>query len=288
MKKDLKVNIYNGWRIVKTDKVLVNTFLTSNITSSSSTINVSDASEFLNGNSTNTFTLVIEPNTSNEEIVLCSTRTDKTVTILTRGYAGTIARSHSVNSIVTFDPYEYVNAGEFYVDEWTGGTSMDVGIKCIDKSKFLTEKQITKGFYVQNSTVGDAIEKMLMSTNVSKNEYIQIRPYTKYAIENAIAVYSFDTPVQRDEAAVTLNQGLRCRIWKIPTGKENEVKDIKADALDVTLSKYDKAMGAKAYIPPTYVAYSSSTTNPNSSTRAACCSPVRSEVYSHECSSWRV
>ena len=270
MKKDLKVNIYNGWRIVKTDKVLVNTFLTSNIISSSNTINVSDASEFLNGNATNTFTLIIEPNTSNEEIVLCSTRTDKEVTILTRGYAGTIARSHSANSVVTFDPYEYVNAGEFYVDEWTGGTSMDVGIKCIDKSKFLTEKQITKGFYVQNSTVGDAIEKMLMSTNISKNEYIQIRPYTKYAIENAIAVYSFDTPVQRDEAAVTLNQGLRCRIWKIPTGKENEVKDIKADALDVTLSKYDKAMGAKAYIPPTYVAYSSSTTNPmNSNTSLA-------------------
>jgi hypothetical protein len=262
MKKDLKVNIYNGWRIVKTDKVLVNTNLTSSITSSSSSLSVSDASEFLNGNSTNTFTLVIEPNTSNQEIVLCSTRTDKTVTIVSRGYAGTIARSHAANSVVTFDPYEYVNAGEFYVDEWSGGSSMDVAIKCIEKSKFLTEKQITKGFYVQNSTVGDAIEKMLMSTNISKNEYIQIRPYTKFARENAIAVYSFDTPVERDESVVTLDQGLRCRIWKIPSGKENQVKDIKADALDVTLTKYDKAMGAKAYIPPTFVSYSTSTTNP--------------------------
>ena len=262
MKKDLKVNIYNGWRIVKTDKVLVNTVLTSSITSSSNSLSVSDASEFLNGNSTNTFTLVIEPNTSNQEIVLCSTRTDKTVTIISRGYAGTIARSHAANSVVTFDPYEYVNAGEFYVDEWSGGTSMDVGIKCIEKSKFLTEKQITKGFYVQNSTVGDAIEKMLMSTNISKKEYIQIRPYTQFARENAIAVYSFDTPVERDNTVVTLNQGLRCRIWKIPSGKENEVKDIKADALDVTLSKYDKAMGAKAYIPPTFTSYSTSVTNP--------------------------
>lgn len=262
MKKDLKVNIYNGWRIVKTDKVLVNTQLVGNITSSSNTITVSDASEFLNGNSTNLFTLVIEPNTANEELVLCSTRTDKEVTIVERGYGETIARAHTSGCTVAFDPYEYVNAGEFYVDEWTGGTSMEVSVKCLDKSKFLTEKQITKGFYAQNSTVGDAIEKILMSTNISKKEYIQIHPYTKFARENAIAVYSFDTPVQRDEASINLDKGLRCRIWKIASGKENEVKDIKADALDVVLSKYDKAMGAKAYIPPTYVAYSTSTTNP--------------------------
>jgi hypothetical protein len=162
MKKDLKVKISNGWRIFKTNDILVNTKLSSNITSSSNTLTVSDASNFLNGNATNTFTLVIEPNTANEEMVLCSTRTDRQVTILQRGYAGTTAVAHSVDSNVVFDPYEYVNAGEFYVDEWTGGTSMVVDVKCIDKSKFLTEKQITKGFYVQNSTVGDAIEKMLL------------------------------------------------------------------------------------------------------------------------------
>lgn len=262
MKKDLKVNIYNGWRVVKTDKVLVNTQLVGNITSSSNTLTVSDASEFLNGNSTNLFTLVIEPNTANEEIVLCSTRTDKQVTIVERGYGETIAKAHTSGCTVSFDPYEYVNAGEFYVDEWTGGTSMQVSVKCLDKSKFLTEKQITKGFYAQNSTVGDAIEKILMSTNISKNEYIQIHPYTKFARQNAVAVYSFDTPVQRDDSSVNLDKGLRCRVWKIASGRENEVKDIKADALDVVLSKYDKAMGAKAYIPPTYVAYSTSTTNP--------------------------
>jgi hypothetical protein len=262
MKKDLKIKIYNGWRIVKTDDVIVNTQLMSNITSVSNTITVSDASKFLNGNATNTFTLIIEPNTPNEEIILCSTRTDVVVDILERGYANTIARSHSSGATVSFDPYEYVNAGEFYVDEWTGGTSMEVSVKCLDKSKFLTEKQITKGFYVQNSTVGDAIEKMLMSINISKNEYIQIKPYTNFAKENAILLYSFDTPIQRDETSILLNQGLRYRIWKIAVGKENEVKDIKADALDVILSKYDKAMGAKAYIPPTYVGYDIDVSDP--------------------------
>jgi hypothetical protein len=256
MKKDLKVKISNGWRIFKTNDILVNTKLSSNITSSSNTLTVSDASNFLNGNATNTFTLVIEPNTANEEMVLCSTRTDRQVTILQRGYAGTTAVAHSVDSNVVFDPYEYVNAGEFYVDEWTGGTSMVVDVKCIDKSKFLTEKQITKGFYVQNSTVGDAIEKMLMSVNVSKNEFIQIKPYNQFAKENAIALYNFSTPVERNEAAISQLEGFRCRIWKIASGKENETKDIKADALDITLSDYDKAMGAKAYIPPTYVVYS--------------------------------
>jgi hypothetical protein len=256
MKKDVKVNIANGWRVFKTENVLVTTQLSSNINSTANSITVSDASNFLNGNATNTFTLVIEPNTANEERVLCSTRTDVTVAIIQRGYAGTKAISHSAGSTVVFDPYEYVNAGEFFVDEWSGGTEMTVAVKCIDKSKLLTEKQITKGFYVQNSTVGDAVEKMLMSVNISKNEFLQIKPYTQFAKENAIALYNFSTPIERNEQALSQLDGFRYRIWKIEPGRENEVKDIKADALDVTLTDYDKAMGAKPYIPPTYIAYS--------------------------------
>lgn len=265
MKKDLKINIYNGWRIVKTNDVLVNTTLTQAMTNSSSEnyIYVSDATNFPEGSAENPFLLTIGKGTINEEMFLCRERTDKEIRIKHRGYSITNRRPHSVGDIVTFDPYEYVNGGEFYVDEWSGGSSMQVNIKCIDKSKFLLEKQITKGFYVQNSTVGDAIENLLMLTNISKNEFDQIEPFTSYAKKNAIALYSFnDASDIRDGAAVVAGTGLRCRIWKMKNGEENKVKDIKADSLDVQLSDYDKAMGAKPYIQPSFIAYSNTTLNP--------------------------
>ena len=263
MKKDLKVNIYNGWRTIKTDEIEITNELKLAMNTSVTTMTLSDASFFPNGDSNNTFTVVIDPNNANREVVLCSTRTDKVVTILQRGYAGTDAKNHSLNAAVSFDPYEYVNGGEFYIDEWSGGSEMEVKVRCLDKTKYLTEKQITTGFYVQNSTVGDAIENLLMQTNISKNEFTQIIPYSLYGKRNAIASYSFSSPVSRDEAAVTPGNGLRARIWKIESGKENEVKDIKADALDVQLSDYDKAMGAKAYIPPSYISYSTVSTSVN-------------------------
>jgi hypothetical protein len=258
MRKDLKINISNGWRIVKTDEMFLNTKLSANISSSSSSMTVEDASNLIiNGNESSPFLLTLSKGKTNEEKVFCSSRTDRVISIVKRGAAGTSPSSHSVGDDVTFEPYEYINGGEFYVDEWTGGTELTVSVNCLDKTKFLTEKQITKGFYLQNSTVGDAIEKMLMSINVSKNELKQLKPYSAYSKQNAIASYSFSSPVQRDEVAINLNEGLRARIWKVASGRENEVKDIKADALDIVLSDYDKAMRAKPYIPQTYTSYSS-------------------------------
>ena len=256
MKKDLKVNIYNGWRTIKTDEIEIVNQLKLSMNTSVSTMTLSDASFFPNGDSSNTFTVIIDPSTDDREVVLCSTRTDKVITILQRGYAGTSAKAHSLNAVVSFDPYEYVNGGEFYIDEWSGGSGMDVSIRCLDKTKYLTEKQITTGFYIQNSTVGDAIGNLMMQTNVSRKELSQIVPYSLFTKKNAIAAYSFSSPVSRDEAAAVPGNGLRCRIWKMLSGRENEVKDIKADALDVQLSDYDKAMGAKAYISPDYISYS--------------------------------
>lgn len=250
MKKDLKVNISDGWRIVKTNDVLVNAVLTSSMIESSNSLTVNDASGFLNGNSTNQFTLVIDKGTANEEIVLCSTRTDKTVDIVERGYAGTYATSHSSGASVVFDPYEYINAGEFYIDEWTGGSGMEVSIKCLDKTKFLTEKQITKGFYIQNSTVGQAVKNMLMQTNISQNELSQLVPYSDFLQQNAVASYSFrEDLTDKTGTNIVPGNGLRVRYWKIENNKLNELKDIKADALDIQLSAYDKAMKVKSFVP---------------------------------------
>jgi hypothetical protein len=250
MKKDLKVDISNGWRIVKTDDILVNAVLTSSMTTSSNSLTVNDAAGFLDGNATNQFTLLIDKGNANEEIVLCTTRTDKTVQILTRGYAGTYAASHSVGASVVFDPYEYINAGEFYIDEWTGGSSMEVSVKCLDKTKFLTEKQVTKGFYVQNSTVGQAVKNMLMQTNISQNELSQLVPYSDFLQENAVASYSFKEDLtDKTGTNIVPGTGLRLRYWRIEDNKLNELKDIKADALDAQLSAYDKALKVKSFTP---------------------------------------
>ena len=132
MKKDLKINVSTGWRIVKTDQLSVTSPLTVAMTTASNSLTVSDASGFLNGGSSDLFILKIDEGTANEEIVLCSSRTDKTVTIEERGYANTPVKSLSVGAVVSFDPYEYVNGGEFYVDEWSGGSDMSVNMKCID------------------------------------------------------------------------------------------------------------------------------------------------------------
>ena len=252
MKKDLKVKLSNGWRIVKTDDILVNAVLTSSMTTSSNTLSVNDAAGFLNGNATNQFTLIIDKGTANEEVVLCSTRTDKTVTIVEgigRGYDETYAANHSAGSSVIFDPYEYINLGEFYIDEWSGSSGMDITLKCLDKTKFLTEKQITKGFYVQNSTVGQAVKNMLMQTNISQNELSQLVPYSDFLQQNAIASYSFKEDLtDKTGTPIVPGTGLRVRYWQIASNKLNELKDIKADALDIQLSAYDKAMKAKSFV----------------------------------------
>jgi hypothetical protein len=258
MKKDLKVKLSNGWRIVKTDDILVNAVLTSSMTTSSNTLSVNDAAGFLNGNAINQFTLIVDKGTPNEEVVLCSTRTDKTVTILDRGYDGTYAANHSAGSSVIFDPYEYINLGEFYIDEWSGSSGMDLTIKCLDKTKFLTEKQITKGFYVQNSTVGQAVKNMLMQTNISQNELSQLVPYSDFLQQNAVASYSFKEDLtDKTGTPIVPGTGLRVRYWQIASNKLNELKDIKADALDIQLSAYDKAMKAKSFVPQSNTQFTS-------------------------------
>lgn len=271
MKKDLKVNIYNGWSVVKSNSLMVNTVLTANMNTSVNTMSVSDASGFLDGNSSNTFTLVIAPNKINEERVLCSTRTDKTVEIISRGYQESSAQNHTVGEVVSFDPFEYINFGEFYVDEWTGSSSMEVTMKCIDKTKFLTEAQVTKGFHIQNATVGEAIENLMMRTNISRNESNQIYDFEDYGKHHAVAMYSFsEFAADRSGLVIIPGQGLRMRVWKIEVGKENTVKDITADALDRELSAYDRALRVKAYIPADYVAYSGTTTGGFNSNTQLC------------------
>lgn len=259
MKKDLKITIANGWRIKKTDDVISTTELLSSISNSDTTIMVKDGDIFPDGGSGNSFVIILSPNTQNEEYVLVSSKSGtRQLTVQTRGYGNTIAKSHSANATVTFDPYEYVHAGTFYVDEWSGSSSMQVSIKANDASKFLTEKQITKGFFLQTATAGDAIGNLLMMGNFPQADYKQLVRYIDEPKRiGAIAQYSFNEPtIDRSLNAVVPSTGLRARFWGIPSGKEHLVKDIVADAMDKQLSDMDKALGLKAFISPDYVALS--------------------------------
>lgn len=259
MKKDLKITIANGWRIKKTDDVISTTHLLSSISDTDTTIMVKDGDIFPDGGSGNSFVIILSPNTQNEEYVLVSSKSGtRQLTVESRGYGNTVAKSHAANAQVTFDPYEYVHAGTFYVDEWTGSSSMQVSIKANDWSKFLTEKQITKGFFLQTTTAGDAIENLLMMGNYPKADYKQLVRYIDEPKRiGAIAQYSFNEPtIDRSLNAVVPSTGLRARFWGIPNGKEYLVKDIVADAMDKQLSDMDKALGLKAFISPDYVALS--------------------------------
>ena len=259
MKKDLKLTIANGWRIKKTDDVISSTTLLSSINSSTLTIPVKFGDIFPVGGTGNYFVITVSPDTQYEEDILISSKTGtRELTAVSRGYNNTVAQSHSENAEVIFDPYEYVHAGTFYIDEWTGSSSMQVTIKANDWSKFLTEKQITKGFFLQTTTAGDAIENLLMMANYPQADYKQLMRHTDSAKRmGAIAQYSFNEPtIDRSSNVVVPSTGLRARFWRIPSGKEYLVKDIVADAMDKQLSEMDKALGSKAFVSPDHVALS--------------------------------
>jgi hypothetical protein len=265
MKKDLKVSVDLGWRIKKTDDVLSSTQLLSSINSSASTIAVKDGDIFPVGGVNNYFVITIDPNTQNEERILCSSKSGtRDLLVNSRGFEGTTAVSHSANAVVTFDPYEYVHQGLFYVDEWSGSSSMQVSVKANDWSKFLTEKQITRGFFQQDSTAGDAIHNLIMSANFSKADYKQLIPHSKEPNRiDAVAHYSFNEPtVDRSDNTIVPSTGLRARFWGIELGDENNVKNIYSDIMEreLTLAEqaiaYDKNLQVNKLVPPSFVTLS--------------------------------
>ena len=274
MKKDLKVSVDLGWRIKKTDDVLSQTLLLAGISSSQSTIPVQNGDIFPVGGLNNYFIITIDPDTQYEEKILCSSKTGtRELTVSNRGFEGTTAQSHSINAVVTFDPYEYVHQGIFYVDEWSGSSSMQVSVKANDWSKFLTEKQITRGFFQQDTTAGDAIHNLIMSANFPKADYRNLVPHSKESNRiNAVAQYSFNEPtVDRSDNAVVPSSGLRARFWAMEPDDEINVKNIFSDTLERELTlveqaiAYDKNLKVNKLVPPTAVFLSKNISDPTTS-----------------------
>lgn len=72
--------------------------LSSSISNTDTTINLTDGSTYPLGNSP--FVIVIDRGTADEEKVLISTRTANTLTVSERGYDGTIALPHDSGAFV--------------------------------------------------------------------------------------------------------------------------------------------------------------------------------------------
>lgn len=253
MKKDLKINVATGWRIKKTDETILTTTLRSNLSNSSNSMSVMDNDIFPVDGISNNFIVTINPNNQNREVVLCSNINGTyNVNIAERGFNGTSANSHSSGSTVQFDPYEYVSMGTYYVDEWSSSSSdMTVSISASDWSKFMSEKTITKGFMMRNSTVGNTIKILTLMSNFPNGSFKMLPTYEQGAIENySVASYPFsEQSIDRDGNLISLNGGLRIRLWGMRSSQEIFYKDILADALEKKLSIDERLKGLKEYTP---------------------------------------
>jgi hypothetical protein len=272
MVKDLEVEIYTGWRIKKPSFDDINasyltTQLAANISNSSSTFTVVDRSALPAGGAGDEFIVILDKDTQSEEIVLCSSvNSSNVVTVAQRGYGGSIAKSHTTGSSVRFDVYEYVKNGTFYVDEWSVNTDMTVSANLQDWTKFLSERTINYGFFMQNAYVGDAVKNLLMRANFPSSDIEKLNSYKRGAIERgAITLYSFnEDTIDRSGNDIIPSTGLRSRFWGMPDNKKDvSVKDIVADAIDKELSPLDKALGEKKFISPSKVVLSKDISDSN-------------------------
>ena len=265
MVKDLEVEVFTGWRIKKPSSNNINasyleTQITSSITDEDYSFTVLDKSNIPTGGSGNEFIVVIDRDTQSEEIILCSSvNSSSVVTVLERGYGGSVAKNHSAGSPVRFDIYEYVKNGTFYVDEWSIGTDMTVSANLQDWTKYLSERTINYGFFLQNSYADEAVENLLLRANFPKADIERLQNYKKGArARGAVASYSFnEDTVDRSGNNIIPATGLRARFWGMPANKKDvSVKDILADAIDKELSPMDKALEVEKFTSPTITALS--------------------------------
>jgi hypothetical protein len=260
MEKDLKIKISTGWRIKKTNDVISNTVLRSNMSNSASSFTVDNSNIFPTGGVNNNFIVTINPNKENREVVLCNAITStNTISVSERGVGQTDAGTHAAGSVVTFDPYEYVSMGEFYVDEWSSSSSdMTVSVSASDWTKYLTEKKLTNGFLLEDKTVSEAVGNLLSRRNFPKADFKQVLPYSRGVSQlGGVARYSFsEDSIDKNGNTTTLAPGLRCRFWGMREGKELNYKTIKADALEKNLSVEERIKGINSYVDPDFTANS--------------------------------
>jgi hypothetical protein len=259
MKKDLRAHVYTGWQIQKTNEILVNSVLAANIISSSSTITVDTTENMPQGGGDNNFIVTINPGATTQERVLCYKDSYNTLTVVERGFGDTEASAHSIGETVQFDPYEYVPCGIFYVDEWQSSSSdMSVNANLTNWNKFTNEKMITNGYFMQESTIAEAVDNLLLRTNFPKKDIDYFsKPSKTYKKDDAILHFGFDEDtVDRASTTRIPSPSLRARFVALPEKQENTIKDIKLDANDRTLSAEEISLDIITYVAPSFTSTS--------------------------------
>jgi hypothetical protein len=94
-----------------------------------------------------------------------------------------------------------------------------------------------------------------MISNFPKADIDNLNRYNISAYKNhSILHFDFNEETRdRSNNTVTVSDGLRGRFFEMPAESLNQVKDIKADALDRKLSELEKALGRSATIAPDFV-----------------------------------
>lgn len=266
LKKDLKITVSTGWRIKKTNETILSTTLRSNLSNSANTISVINSDIFPSGGAGNNFIVTINPEKANREIILCnSVASTNTLTITERGIQSTDANNHLYGSVVQFDPYEYVSMGTFYIDEWsTSSNDMTLSITAGDWAKFLSEKKLTDGFLLENKTMSQAVEHLLLRRNFPKADYRHNLPYSKGISEiGGVARYSFsEDAIDKNGNLTTLEPGLRCRFWGMRPGYEQDYTTVKADIMEKYVSIEERIKGEDIFAAPDKTVLSTNISTP--------------------------
>jgi hypothetical protein len=265
LQKDVKVNISHGWKSYESTDNIVESYLTSNISSSATSVYVSNLNEFPYGDTANTnlesnyYIVTIDKNLFQEEKILVKKKTIISsdiwgLEVAERGYAGTTASSHSANAVITFDPFEYVEIGTFFIEEVSSSTSdMTVQISLQDRFKFLNDKVLEKGFFKENTTVGDAVEDLLYFGNTPNHKIIKYNRFQDSpSIDNAILHLKFNDDT-KNAGNSYVGEGLRYRVYQPAPGFEYTIKDLQLDTNEKVLSDLDKALGLSSSVSPSYV-----------------------------------
>jgi hypothetical protein len=251
MKKDLRCFIFAGWERAPYPSDQVITTLISNLAANANTISVHNVNDFPSGGSGDDYILTINPGTTTQERVLARKAQGNAFNAIRRGIGDTKARAHNAGSTVVYDIFEYVPFGVFYIDEWqAASSSMTVSANLTGWTKFGQDKTITKGFLLQETTVAEAVEHLLLMTNFPrKNINYLINPDKFYPKNNSVIHLNFNEKnVDRVNNSRTVASSLRARLYKVP--EDGNPRDIRLDALDKYLSTYEKALDIRTSIPP--------------------------------------
>lgn len=251
MTKDLRCFVLAGWEREPYESDQVITTLRSNLAADSNTINVFSINDFPAGGSGDDYIITLNPGTINQERVLARKGSGQSFTAVSRGVGETKPRAHNVGATVSYDIFEYIPFGVFYVDEWqASSSSMTVSANMSGWLKFAQDKIITKGFLLQETTVAEAVEHLLLMTNLPQKDISYLINPDKFYQKNGSVVHlNFNEKnVDRANNTRTVSTSLRARLVSVPSGESP--RDIRLDALDRYLSTYEKALDIRTSIAP--------------------------------------